>query len=754
MQNFPQPVLMQGDKQEQLLSAGCTSLTLRVLKSMKQEQQRKLEKRPAVENESQVQGELRDPARLLTVALAGNPNSGKTTVFNSLTGGNQKTGNYAGVTIEKKSGKFKTPRGLVVNIIDLPGLYSLSAGSPEENIAQEILLGVREDTRAVDLAIVVVDATNIERNLYLATQIRETGVPVVILLNMIDVARERGFSIDVRKMSLRMDTPVIETSAVSGEGIDKVRDVIDEHLLLHSCDRKWRFDHETEKIIARAAEIVQGSLKSAGCSADWLARRALFEDSAISLPADVERQLAELRSSTGKSCDDLLDDEIVNRYRWIRRIYQETVHREKREELSKSERADTVLLHWFFGPLIFLIIMSLMFQAVYTWSEVPMGWIESGVSALSGFVDSAMPAGELKDLLLDGIIAGVGNVMIFLPQIVILFFFIALLEDTGYLARAAFLLDKMMGRVGLNGHAFIPLLSSFACAIPAILATRTIRSSQDRFVVIMIAPLMTCAARLPVYTLLIGAFFPATQIFGFISLRGLIMVSLYAGGVLGAFVVAWLLRRFIFKGERSPLILEIPSYKMPVARNIWQTIWNSSWEFIQRAGTIILLLTIVLWYLITHPAVPAEEGREIAPMEQVRQSYLGAVGQAIEPVIEPLGYDWKIGVGIISAFAAREVIVGTMAIIYSAGSEGEVSGLDDALRSDTDPRTGKKVWSPLVAASLLTFFVFTCMCSSTLAVIRKETNSWKWPAVVFAYTLILGYLGALLVYQGGKLFGL
>jgi ferrous iron transport protein B len=700
----------------------------------------------------------------LYIALAGNPNSGKTTVFNALTGSRQKTANYAGVTIEKKEGLFRTPGGRAVRAIDLPGLYSLTAGSPEEQIAQEVLLGAREDTVRPDVTIVVVDASNMERNLYLALQLKEIGVPVIVALNMMDIARDHGLEIDTGLLSRRVGMPVVEMSAKTGLGIEELRSTLDEMSALDTAGRPWTMDGETERVIAKAADVLIENGLANDASADWLARQCLFRHEQVraALPEEIEGQILALRARLNKSDDDLLDDEVINRYRWIRRLYADAVCKPGGERRSRSELIDSLILHKYFGPVIFVIIMGLMFQAIFSWSEVPMGWIESGVASLGDFIGTNMPDGELKNLLLDGVIAGVGNVIIFLPQIVFLFFFIALLEDTGYMARAAFLMDRLMGRVGLNGHAFIPLLSSFACAIPGIMSTRTIRSDKDRLVTIMVAPLMTCAARLPVYTLLIAAFFPPMHLFGIFSLRGLIMLSLYLGGIFAALGVAWVLRRFIVKGERSPLILEMPSYKVPQVRNVRLTVWNASWAFLRKAGTIILVMTVILWFLISHPANQELEQsllnqgipQDQVQRELVRHSYMGQVGQFIEPAIQPLGYDWKIGVGLISAFAAREVIVGTLAIIYSAGSEEETAVLKEAMQRDTYPGSKRPVWTPLVAASLLTFFVFALMCVSTIAVIRKETNSWKWPAIAFGYMLVLSYVAALVVYQGGRLLGL
>lgn len=701
---------------------------------------------------------------ILHIALAGNPNSGKTTLFNSLTGAKQKTANYAGVTLEKKEGYYTGPDGRRVEVLDLPGLYSLSVNSPEEKIAQEVLMGSREDTHRPDLAVVVVDASNLERNLYLAMQVAETGVPVVIALNMMDVARQRGLQIDSRNLSRELGVPVVEVVAKTGEGVTEIKDLISRFPGGNSAARRWRMDGDSESVIDNVARVLRAHGLADEHNADWLARRSLFPDGypGVPLPENLRTEVAQFRAQLPDSDDDLLDAEVVNRYHWIRRVYGDVVRKPSTERRTRSEFIDRIVLHRVFGPVIFAVLMGLMFQAIFSWAELPMTLIEDGVAALGSLIAGSMPPGELRDLLLDGVIGGVGNVLVFLPQIVLLFFFIALLEDTGYMARAAFLMDRIMGRVGLNGHAFIPLLSSFACAIPGIMATRTIKDNRDRLVTIMVAPLMTCSARLPVYMLLIAAFFPADHLFGFISLRGLIMLGLYLGGIAAALMAAWVMKRFILKGERSPLLLEMPSYKLPNARNIGLTIWDSSASFVKRAGTIILVITIMLWFLITHPADPAREqeltAQGLSPqqvqVEMIRNSYMGTFGRLIEPAIAPLGYDWKIGVGLISSFAAREVIISTLGTIYSSSAgEEDTATLSSAMVSDINPETGTAVWTPLVAASVLVFFIFACMCMSTLITIYNETKSLRWPAFVFGYTLILAYGAAFIVYQGGRALG-
>ncbi len=701
------------------------------------------------------------------VALAGNPNSGKTTVFNALTGGRARTANYAGVTVEKKEGRFRTAGGRDVRVLDLPGLYSLSATSPEEMIAQQVLLGQRRDTPKPDVVVVIVDASNLERNLYLATQIAETGVPVIIALNMLDVARGRELKIDSRELSHELGLPVIEMVATTGEGVGELRELLDHLHTIGSPPRRWQMDHRAEHVIGEVAQELMEAGAAGRSNADWLARRVLFTDGVppLTLPPVLEDHLKQHRSAIESGDDDLLDDEVSARYNWIRKVCAATVVKPKEERLMRSELIDRVVLHPLAGPAVFALMMAVVFQAVFSWAQWPMAAIEDGIGRLASLLHAAMPAGELRSLLADGILGGVGNVLVFLPQIILLFFFIALLEDTGYMARAAFLMDRIMSRVGLNGQAFIPLLSSFACAIPGILATRTIRDRRDRLVTIAVAPLMTCSARLPVYTLIIAAFFPDVQVLGPLSSRGLILFGLYFGGIFAALAVALALRRSLLRGEKSPLLLEMPSYKLPNARNVLVTLWERSWSFVKRAGTIILVITILLWFLMTHPgnAELADgmraQGQDEAQVQRglVRASYLGQFGRTIEPAVRPLGFDWKIGVGLISSFAAREVIISTLGTVYFVGEGGGEGGgsvsLRESMRADVDPVTGRPVWTPLVATSLLVFFVLACMCFPTLITIYGETGKLGWPLFVLVYTFALAYIASLAVYQGGLALG-
>ncbi|MBP9665182.1 MAG: ferrous iron transport protein B [Pyrinomonadaceae bacterium] len=665
--------------------------------------------------------------RHITIALAGNPNAGKTTLFNALTGLKQKVANYPGVTVERKSGPW-TLNGHAANLIDLPGLYSLDATSLDEHIARDIITGEQQGIPRPDAVVAVVDATNLERNLYLVTQLFEFGVPVVVALTMIDAFEKQKHQIDVEMLSALLKTPVVAVNAKTGRGIDelsqKVRDVV-------------------------------GTTPEVPYVAD----------------------------ATGD--DDGPNGKIFARYKFISNAVQESVWHSDHDKHRLSERIDRVLTHKFFGLVILVGILLIVFQTIFSWATLPMDLLEQGFGALSEGVKSALPAGILADLIADGIIAGVGGVVVFLPQILLLFLFISLLEDSGYMARAAFLLDKLMSRVGLHGKAFLPLISSFACAIPGIMATRTIESRRDRFATIMIAPFMSCSARLPVYTLMIGAFFGGQYVAGFISVGALLMLAMYAIGIIVAIVVAFILKRTVLKAPPPPFLMELPPYRLPNLRTVLQNMLTRAWLFLKRAGTVILAISIILWALMyfprsepsaisTQPSAPqtgsppygggvasaSDDGVVLSQpttqpeSEQLRNSFAGTLGHAIEPVIEPLGFDWKIGVALIASFAAREVLVSTLSIIYNVGrdSNEESETLISAIR-DEKKDDGTPVWTPLTALTLMVFFVLAMQCMSTLAVVRRETNSWLWPLFMFGYMTVIAYLGALLTYQGGKLLG-
>lgn len=658
------------------------------------------------------------------IALAGNPNAGKTTLFNSLTGLRQKVANYPGVTVERKEGNWKLPFGHA-RLIDLPGLYSLEATSLDEQIARQVIAGELKDIPRPSAVIAVVDSTNLERNLYLVTQILEFGIPVVVALTMMDVFEKQGHEIDIALLSKRLGVPVIAVNAKDGRGVED---------------------------LAKAASDAVGK------------PAASFK---LEAAEDGDSQNAR----------------IFARYNFVSDVVQAAVRHNDLQKHRRSEKIDSVLTHRFFGLAILAGLMLLVFQAIFSWASLPMDLLEQGFGWLADESRAVIPAGILNDLVSDGIIAGVGGVVVFLPQILLLFFFISLLEDSGYMARAAFLLDKLMSRVGLHGKAFLPLISSFACAIPGIMATRTIESRRDRFATIMIAPLMSCSARLPVYTLMIGAFFSGQYLFGFLSLGAVLMLLMYLLGIVTAIIVAFILKRTILNAPPPPFLMELPPYRMPNIRTVVQNMLTRAWLFLKRAGTVILAISIVLWALMYFPrheqpsagdqkeeaavavaepsiaasnddaAIPTEM-EAAAESEQVKNSYAGRLGHLIEPAIEPLGFDWKIGVALIASFAAREVLVSTLSIIYSVGKEENeesqtlIAAIRSAKRDD-----GRPVWTPLTALTLMVFFVLAMQCMSTVAVVRRETNSWSWPLFMIVYMTGLAYLVSFATYQIGRALG-
>ena len=649
----------------------------------------------------------------ITIALAGNPNAGKTTLFNSLTGLKQKVANYPGVTVERKTGVWRL-NGKAANLIDLPGLYSLDATSLDEHIARDVITGEQSGIPKPDVIVAVVDATNLERNLYLVTQLFEFGIPVVIALTMIDVFEKQKHEIDVEMLSTLLKTPVVPINAKSGRG--------------------------KEELSAKVGEV-----SGTNPSVPYLLDKSVDED-----------------GPHGK---------IFARYNFISSVVQESVWHSDQKQHRISEKIDRVLTHKIFGLVILVAILLVVFQAIFSWASLPMDLLEKGFGSLAGLVRAELPPGILTDLLTDGIIAGVGGVVVFLPQILLLFFFISLLEDSGYMSRAAFLLDKLMSRVGLHGKAFLPLISSFACAIPGIMATRTIESRRDRFATIMIAPFMSCSARLPVYTLMIAAFFAGQTVFGFISLGALLMLAMYALGIVVAIAVGFILKRTLLKAPPPPFLMELPPYRLPNLRTVFQNMLTRAWVFLKRAGTVILAISIILWALMYFPRAEVQSSKfnvqseeqlgalnlELgtkSESEQLKNSFAGKLGHVIEPVIQPLGFDWKIGVALIASFAAREVLVSTLSIIYNVGKDEneESETLIGAVR-DAKTDEGKPAWTPLTALTLMVFFVLAMQCMSTVAVVRRETNSWSWPLFMVGYMTVLAYVGALITYQGGKLLG-
>jgi ferrous iron transport protein B len=711
-------------------------------------------------------------SRLRCVALAGNPNSGKTTLFNALTGLRQKVGNYPGVTVEKKEGRLlldecaRPGRGSAgrhdlcpppheVTLVDLPGAYSLTPRSPDEAIARDVLLGRRSDTPRPDLVITVVDASNLERNLYLVTQITDMGLPVVVVLNMVDVAERQGVRVDPAILQRGLGVPVIPTVASRSRGLAELRQAMTE-ATLGPVPRRWRMVPEAEEALAELTATLERTRGLAPEGATAEALELLISPDAerdTYFPAEAKDAASRVRERLASAGIDAHAAPIEARYDWISEVCHAAVSRAAVEPVTLTDRIDRVLTHRFWGAVVFVGLMALVFQAIMSWATGPMDVIDGAFAALKGVVQAHMPAGDLRDLITDGVIAGMGGVLVFLPQIAFLFLFIGLLEDSGYMARAAFMTDRVMSRVGLHGKSFIPLLSSFACAIPGILATRTIESRKDRLVTILIAPLMSCSARLPVYLLMIGAFIPARRVWGFLTLPTLTLLCMYLLGFVVALGMAALFKKTLLKAETPIFIMELPPYRLPDPKTVLFYVWSQAREFLVRAGTVILAISVCIWFLTSYPKLPGG-----TPGAQLAHSFAGKIGHTLEPVLRPLGFDWKIGIGLVGAMAAREVFVSTMATVYSVGTgkgdEAAASGLRAQMKRDVSPRTGRPVWTPLVAISLMVYFVLAMQCMSTIAVVRRETGGWRWPLFQIAYMTGLAYAASLLVYQGGRLLGL
>ena len=657
--------------------------------------------------------------RRFTVALAGNPNSGKTTLFNGLTGLRQKVANYPGVTVEKKIGLCRLPDGPWIDVIDLPGAYSLVPQSPDEQVAMEVLRGTRSDTRAPDAIIAVVDASNLQRNLYLVSQIIEMGRPLVVVLNMVDVAERRGVRVDAGALERQLGVPVVPVVGHRRYGIPELLRAIGQARVAPVPD--WPIRMRVAGIDPMQADIE--------AHYSWIEEVVAVCQSTALAPGVVE--------SPVRQADEA-------------RVHQPTVLPIFRPPTHLSERIDSFLIHRVWGLIAFAFIMGSMFAAMF-WLAKPIQSTLSGFIGMVGsVVASHLPGDALQSLVRDGIFAGVGSVIVFVPQIAILFLFLAVLEDSGYLSRAAFLMDRLLSRVGLHGKSFIPLLSGFACAIPAIMATRTIERRRSRLATILVLPFMTCSARLPVYGLLVGTFFAA---YGSLVQAG-VMLGLYVLGIVFAAAIALVFRRTLLRGQDSGFILELPTYKVPQPSVVGRQVWSNSSKFLTRAGTTIFLICLALWTISYYPRLPHDQAGRL-PDEGARAaaqrsySFAGRLGRTIEPGIRPLGFDWKIGVACIGAFAAREVFVSTLAIVHGTGTDDREENLAASMQADRYPN-GRKVWTPLVTASVLLWFVLAMQCLSTVMVVRQETGGWRWPVFMLVYMNALAYVACLSLYQIGS----
>jgi ferrous iron transport protein B len=741
-----------------------------------------------------------------TVALLGNPNTGKTTLFNALAGMRQRTGNYPGVTVETKKGRMRCGERSA-DVIDLPGTYSLAPRSPDEMVAVDLILGRQAGEPRPDVVVTLVDASNLERNLYLTTQVLELGVPVVVALNMIDVATAHGLKIDAELLAKQLGVPVVPIQANRGKGLDQLRqavlDAIDRPAPVKGPDFPEAFEREVKALQSAVGELPE-----------FLVRRLLLDVGGHTERALAERVGEHLAPALKAARQRLAEAgcpvpavEARVRYGWIRAATAGCVQRPAQRPVTWTDRLDRVLTHKVWGTLIFLGVMFLVFQSIFTWAKPLMDWISAGQAWLAGAVGGLLDPGPLRSLLVDGVIRGVGSVLVFLPQIMILFGFIAVLEDCGYMARAAFLMDRLMARCGLNGKSFIPMLSSVACAVPGIMAARVIENRRDRLATILVAPLMSCSARLPVYTLLIGAFLGTERGFAW-WVPGVTLFAMYAVGIVVAPLVALALKRTLLRGETPAFVMEMPLYKVPSLRMVWHRMSGSGRMFVRRAGTLILASMVVVWALLYYPAgdghgdsydrriaaleepiaeqkeelegleakakdgeLTAEEkarreelARAVEPVEAevnrlwkewTGQSLLARAGRAIEPAVRPLGWDWRLGMAALASFPAREVVVGTLGMIFNrgkgeAGDQSYRTALGETLRDERwDDGSGRPLFTVPVALSVMVFFALCCQCASTLAVIRRETNSWRWPVFTFVYMTALAYVGALLVYQVG-----
>ncbi len=688
-------------------------------------------------------------SRTPVYALVGNPNCGKSTLFNALTGLKQKVGNYPGVTVEKKVGTAYSQHGQPMTVIDLPGAYSLAARSPDEAVTRDVLLGRRSDTAQPDRILCIVDATNLERNLYLVHQILDLGRPVILVVNMMDLAAQAGLSLRLSQLENQLGIPVIPCEAANGRGIIELRLAMSRPDLPLS-----RHAWAVPPPIAPAIAEIQASLISHDHKGPLIARaEALLlltdQDSVrVAGSTPLHPRTAEILRTWEKRWNDEGTDwagSLVNsRYDAIGRLAAEVVLQSGTSGPTTSDKIDAVATHPLWGWLVLGAVMLLLFLSIFTLAEYPMNWIDAHVAALANAVKGAMAPGDLRDLITDGAIAGVGGVIIFLPQILILFFFIGLLESTGYMARAAFIMDRLMSRVGLNGKSFIPLLSSYACAIPGIMATRTIEDSKDRLVTILVAPLMSCSARLPVYLLMIAALVPGDRV-PLLTKVG-IMLLMYALGTVGAFGFAWLFKRTLLKGAPPLMIMELPPYRLPRLRDVALHMIERAWIFLRRAGTVILGISIVLWFLTAYPKAPADA----TPAQQLAQSFAGRAGHLLEPAIKPLGFDWQIGIGLITSFAAREVFVSTMGVVFNTeSSDKDTTPLRKAMLAARWP-DGRMLFTPLTCITLMIFYVFAMQCMSTIAVVKRETNGWKWPIFQTAYMTGTAWILSLVVYQAGR----
>lgn len=697
----------------------------------------------------------------IRIALVGNPNTGKSTLFNVLTGLNQKIGNFPGVTVDKKVGYSQLPDGRTAEIVDLPGTYSLYPKSQDESIVFSVLAD-SSNALVPDLVVVILDATNLKRNLLLYTQVADLKIPVIIALNMMDMAAKAGITIDIDALANSLGVPIVPISARRSEGIDKLKSAM-------SFANKIALQQNSIDVRSIAPQIVDGISHELNIENPYLALQLAHQHEHLKFvtPEQSER-IEQLEQEHGFHSQKAQGAETIARYAFINDLLYDTVKTPATaHDETFSNKIDRILTHKIFGFVIFFATLLFMFQAIFSWASYPMDLIEGFFMWAQDNLKNTLPPGPLTSLLVDGVVAGLSGVLVFIPQIAILFAFISILEDTGYMARVTFMMDKLMRKVGLNGKSVVPLIGGFACAVPSIMSTRTIESWKDRMITIMVTPLVACSARLPVYTLLIALVVPDDKVWGVFTMQGLVLTAMYVFSLVSAIIVAWVFKLILKSRERGYFIMELPVYRMPRWNNVVFSMYDRSKSFVLEAGKVIIAVSIILWVLASYGPgdrfekieqkyastayafnFTPEEIHTLESSEKLENSYAGVLGQFIEPAIKPLGYDWKIGIALITSFAAREVFVGTMATIYSvSGGDGDTASVLHKMRDAKNPETKKPVFTAPVAFSLMIFYAFAMQCASTVAVVYRETKSWRWPAIQFVYMTALAYVASFITYH-------
>lgn len=700
-------------------------------------------------------------AKDIKIALVGNPNTGKSTLFNLLTGLNQKIGNFPGITVDKKVGYCKIAGDRQAEIIDLPGTYSLYPKSKDESIVFQVLAD-NSNSSHPDLIVLVVDATNLRRNLLLYTQVADLGIPLVLALNMTDMAKKEGIDIDIDKLALRLGVQVVAISARKNLGVKELKEAL-------SNTGKIPTQVEGADMHVLAGEAIELTKAKLNTTNNYLALQVLHQHEHLNIYSEAQHTAFEkIKADCKFESSKQQAAETISRYRYLSTVLTGVVtDTGAKKKFAFSDKLDSILTNKFWGFIIFIALLFFIFNSIFSWSSYPMDIIEYAFVWLAETGHQHLPEGLLTDLLLDGIVAGLGGIIIFIPQIAILFAFISVLEDTGYMARVTFMMDKVMRKFGLSGKSVVPMIGSLACAVPSIMSARNIESWKDRIITIMVAPLVSCSARLPVYTLLISLVVPEKMIWGFINLQGLTLMGMYLISIVAAVVVAFVMKFLIKAKERSYFIMELPVYRMPRWSNVLYTVYEKAKTFVFEAGKVIIAISIILWVLATfgpsdkfdaidkkYAAIEAQKDSvQITTLERDRSaeklenSYAGILGHVIEPAIRPLGFDWKIGIALITSFAAREAFVGTMATIYSVDNDGEVATIRNKMRGAVNPDTGLPVFTFATAFSLMLFYAFAMQCMSTVAVVYRETKSWKWPVIQLVYMTVMAYIASLIAYQ-------